>query len=93
VRGGGRGCVVSYTLSAPATVTFRIERALGNGRWRALRGELTDAGGRGANSFRFGARLRGQALAVGRYRLVAVATGAAGIVSPARRVSFRVVRR
>jgi uncharacterized protein YkwD len=92
LRAGGRGSLVSYTLSAPATVTFHIERALDNGRWRALRGELTDAGGLGHNSFRFRARLRGRALAVGRYRLVAVATDVAGNASPARRARFRVVR-
>jgi uncharacterized protein YkwD len=87
---GGRGGVVSYTLSAPATVTFRVQRRAG-GRWRMLRGALADAGGQGANSFRFRARLRGRALAPGRYRLRAVATDADGSASPARRVAFRVV--
>jgi uncharacterized protein YkwD len=91
LRAGGGGSLVSYTLSAPATVTFRVERAGAGGRWRALRGRLTHTSGQGANSFRFRARLQGHALASGRYRLVAVATCAAGTATPARRARFLVV--
>jgi uncharacterized protein YkwD len=92
LRAGGRGSVISYTLSAPATVRFRIERRSG-GRWRTLPGALTDAGDQGANSLRLRARLRGRTFAPGRYRLRAIATDADGSASPARRVSFRVVGR
>jgi uncharacterized protein YkwD len=113
VRAGGRGSI-AYTLSAAATVTFRIERVFagrraGGGhcvaatasnrsaavcsRDRTLAGSLTDAGEQGANAFAFRARLRGQPLAPGRYRLRAVATGGTGSVSPARLAGFLVVRR
>ena len=88
-RGGGR---VTYTLSAPATVTFRIERRLSNGRYRTLAGRLTDEGVEGVNTFAFSGRLKGRALAPGRYRLRAVATDEAGNASSPRRISFRVTR-
>ncbi len=82
--------VVSYTLSAPARVTFRVQRAAGGGRWRTLRGSLVQHGAAGANSLRLRARLNGHALGRGSYRLVAVATGDAGVASVARRAKFRV---
>ena len=91
LRADGGGTRVSYTLSAPATVTFRVQRAAGGGRWRTLRGTITDAGESATNSFRLRPRLRGHALKRGSYRLLAVATDAAGTVSAQRRVRFRVV--
>jgi uncharacterized protein YkwD len=91
LRAGGRGTVVSYTLSAPATVTFRVERRAG-GRYRLLRGSVAVDGTQGDNSFTFRPRLRGRALAPGSYRLRAVATDDAGGASAARRVRLRVVR-
>jgi uncharacterized protein YkwD len=91
LRPGGSG-TLSMTLSSPSTVTLRFERRTGNG-YRTLAGKLSGKGKAGPNRFRFRARLRGHALAAGRYRLNAVATDAAGNASPPRRVSFRVVRR
>jgi uncharacterized protein YkwD len=110
-RAGGRVSIV-YTLAAPATVTFRVQRVRAGrraggrcvaasasnraaalcSRYRPLAGSLTDAGEEGANAFAFRGRLRGRPLAPGRYRLRAVATGAAGSASPARFARFLVVR-
>jgi hypothetical protein len=57
-----------------------------------LQGALTDAGPRGASSFRFRGRLDGRRLARGSYRLVAVAQDAAGNRGRAVRAGMRVVR-
>jgi DNA-binding beta-propeller fold protein YncE len=57
------------------------------------RGSFTRQGGAGANAFKFTGRLRNRKLAVGAYRLVAVAADAAGNKSAARRRAFRIVRR
>ncbi len=72
---------------------FRVERRLRSGKYRTLAGKLTDEGGLGVNSFVWNGRLKGRALAPGRYRLRAVATDEAGIASKPRRISFRIVRR
>lgn len=84
--------VVSFSLSAPATVAFRVERRVG-GRYAAMRGSLSARGRQGGNRFAFRGRLGGRVLAPGRYRLRAVATDGAGQASAMRRVSLRVVRR
>jgi uncharacterized protein YkwD len=92
-RAGGRGTTISYTLSAPATVTFRIQRAAGRtARYSTLTGRLTDRGEQGANALRFRGRLGGRTLRPGRYRLQALATDAAGATSPLARSRFVVVR-
>ena len=57
-----------------------------------LRGSFSRASGAGFNQLRFSGRLRGRALAAGRYRLVAVAVDRRGLRSAARSVSFRIVR-
>ena len=89
----GRGVtVVSFTLSVPARVTFRVQRPSGGGHWRTLRGSLVADGASGDNAVRLRARLGGHALARGSYRLVAVATDDAGRASAPRRARFRVVR-
>lgn len=62
-------------------------------RYVKLAGSLTDAGEQGANTFGFRARLRGRALAPGRYRLRAVATDDAGSASSARFARLQIVRR
>jgi hypothetical protein len=80
----GRRCV------APTRRNRRRPRCT---RYPVLRGSFTHGGRTGANSFRFTGRLAGRRLALGRHRLVAVATDAAGGRSRARRVSFRIVRR
>jgi uncharacterized protein YkwD len=92
LRARGGGTLVSYTLSEPATVTFHVQRAAGRGRWQSLGAGIARAGGRGRNSFRLHARLRGRPLSRGSYRLVAIASDAAGDESPPRRARFRVVR-
>ncbi|HTN23971.1 MAG TPA: CAP domain-containing protein [Solirubrobacteraceae bacterium] len=87
----GRGStVVSYTLSAAADVTFRVQRVAGDGRWRTLRASLVAQGASGENTFRLRARLNGHALGRGSYRLVAVATDDTGAESATRRARFRV---
>jgi uncharacterized protein YkwD len=95
VRAGGRGTTISYTLSAPATVMFRIQRAQGRGaRYRTLAGSFTDRGAQGVNRLHFAARLRDRALGAGRYRLQAVATTrATSTASAIVRRRFVVVRR
>jgi hypothetical protein len=75
MRTGGHGTTISYTLSARATVTFRIQRAQGRGaRYRTMAGRFTDRGAPGVNRLHFAAQLRDKALRPGRYRLQAVAT-------------------
>jgi uncharacterized protein YkwD len=91
LRVGGRG-VVSYTLSAPATVTFRVERQRPGG-YTTLRGALKDAGAQGANTFVFRGRLLGRTLTPGRYRLRALATDDTGNAGPVRRLRFRITGR
>jgi hypothetical protein len=55
-----------------------------------VKGGFTHAGAAGTNTFRFMGRLRGRALRRGKYRLVAVATDAAGNRSAALRRPFRI---
>jgi uncharacterized protein YkwD len=95
LRTGGRGTTISYTLSAPATVTFRVQRARGRGaRYRTMAGQFTHQGAPGANALQFAARLRGRTLRPGRYRLQAVATThATGKASAVVRSRFVIVRR
>jgi hypothetical protein len=62
-------------------------------RYRRLKGSFSRAGSAGLNSFRFTGRLRRRKLRPGRYRLVMVATDAAGNKSKPKRAKFRVVRR
>jgi hypothetical protein len=94
-RAGGRGTTISYTLSAPATVAFRVQRARGRGaRYLPMGGHFTQQGARGANALRFAARLRARTLRPGHYRLQAVATTrATGKASAAVHRRFVVVGR
>lgn len=80
----GRRCVKRNRRNAGRRQCRRYERQ---------RGSFADSGERGTNSFRFTGRLRRHALRPGRYRLVAVATDAAGNRSAPKRTSFRIVRR
>jgi uncharacterized protein YkwD len=89
----GRGTTVSYTLSAPAAVTFRVERSMGNGRYKATSARLTQVGAAGANKLRFTGRVGGRTLRPGRYRLQAVGTDATGASSKIARVRFAIVGR
>lgn len=93
LRAGRGGTTISYTLSAPATVTFRIERASGSRvRYRTMSRRLTHRGVAGANAVRFSGRLGGSSLRPGRYRLQAIAEDAAGRTSGGLRARFFIVR-
>jgi hypothetical protein len=83
-----RGTRISYVLDRPASVRFRVQRRVSRRRWRRVKGSFTDAGAAGANSLRFGGRMRGRRLRPGRYRLLA--TPAGGVTT---RAPFRIVPR
>ena len=83
----GRGTVVRYTLSEPATVKLAIKR-VGGGRALAT---LTRSAAAGANRLRFAGRIGGKALKRGRYAMTLAATDAAGNRSAPQRVRFRVL--
>lgn len=87
------GTTITYRLSAPATVTFRIQRAAGAGRYRTVTGRFSHAGTAGTNRLRFTGTLGGRPLRPGRYRLRAVASNAAGASTRVVHASFVVVRR
>jgi hypothetical protein len=61
-------------------------------RWISLKGRFATTSAAGPASVRFTGRLRRRALRPGRYRLVIRARDAAGNVTRARRVVFRIVR-
>ena len=86
-RQRGRGARVTYRLTAPARVSFRVQRRVGR-RWRTLRGSFAHHGRLGANGFHFSARVRKRALARGRYRLVARPAGGSNVA----RAGFRARR-
>ncbi|HVF77217.1 MAG TPA: CAP domain-containing protein [Solirubrobacteraceae bacterium] len=94
-RAGDGGTTISYTLSAPATVTFRIQRASHSGhstRYRTMTGRLTHSGVAGVNRVRFTGRIGGSLLRPGRYRLQAVATDVDGTSAPVARTRFKISR-
>jgi hypothetical protein len=61
-------------------------------RYVVVRGVVARSLAAGAVSVRFNGRLGGKRVATGRYRLVLVATDAAGNASPARRAAVRILR-
>ena len=84
----GRGTAVRFSLSEPAAVTLGVQRRKAG---RLLpRGVLRRAGAEGRNRVAFAGRIRGRALAPGRYRLTVRARDAAGNLSAPVRVGFRV---
>jgi hypothetical protein len=95
-RGRAGGAAVTFSLSEPARVTFRVERARSGrrerGAWARLRGRLDRAGRAGVNRVRFEGRVGRRVLAAGRYRLVATARDAAGNRSAPARAPFRIER-
>jgi Glycine rich protein len=100
------GTRVSYRLSEAASTRFTVERATrGRRRGRRcvkgrrgrrctryvrVRGSFNYAGAAGVNRLRFRGRMAGRKLRRGRYRLVAVATDAAGNRSRPVRRAFRI---
>ena len=62
-------------------------------RFVLQKGSFSSPAVSGLNRLRFTGRLRNRKLSVARYRLVAVATDAAGNKSSAKRATFRIVRR
>jgi hypothetical protein len=83
-RRSGRRCV------KPAKRNRRARKCT---RYVLQRGSFDVPGALGQTRFRFTGRLRNRKLRAGRYKLVAVATDAAGNASAAKRGSFRIVRR
>ena len=91
----GHSTKVRYMLSAPASVTFTLQRrARSNGRTRfiALRGNFRDSGEAGRNTVRFTGQLGGRRIVRGTYRLVAVARDRIGKASLPKRATLRVVK-
>lgn len=86
------GARVSYRLSEPARVLFRVVR-LRRSRGRhyvPLRGSFSRASRAGRSAVHFTGRLRHRRLAPGRYRLVTVAVDPQGLRSRPRSVAFRI---
>jgi sugar lactone lactonase YvrE len=91
----GRNALVSLRLSEPGRLTLRLEQRRGT-RWKRLL-TLNRSGRAGANTFKYGMRIRRggrkRALSPGRYRIVVRAVDTAGNVSGDVARAFRVVRR
>lgn len=83
-----RSGIVSYVLSDPGEVVFKVQRISGR-RYVTYDTALVQEATAGPNSFRFPQRLRGKRLLAGRFRLTAEATDEAGNRSPAATVTFR----
>ena len=86
---------VSYRLSEPATMRFRVQRCRRvkrKTRCRTLKGGFSHAGKAGTNRFRFTGFLRNRALRPGRYRLVGTPTDLAKNKGKSVRASFRIKR-
>ncbi len=92
-RTSRRGTLVSFHLSERATVTFAVQRARTARRgWRTVRGSFHVIRGRGTRRLRFTGRIGGQALAEGRYRLVARARTHTSRLSGPVRARFQIDR-
>ena len=96
VAGAKRGSRIRYSLSEPASVTLRFQRAVksrssGRRRWVSA-GTLRRAGAAGVNRVRFSGRIGRRALRAGSYRLILSATDAAGNTAKATPRLLRVVR-
>jgi hypothetical protein len=89
----GAGTGVSYVDSEPAMTTFTVQRAVAGPRGTRYVGvgSFAHADVAGANRFRFIGRVRGRALAPGRYRLQAIPHNSGGSGPPAYR-KFEVTR-
>jgi hypothetical protein len=86
-----RATRIRYTLSEPARVTLRVQRAVRGSRTRYRTiGRLTKAGVSGANRTRLRGRLAKRVRVPGRYRVKIVATDAAGNRAAPKTARFRV---
>jgi Ca2+-binding RTX toxin-like protein len=90
----GAGARLSFRLSAPANVTFRVERLRPGRRTgpRVGRSFKLRKLAEGVVRTRFSGRLRGKRLSAGRYRLVAAPAGPGGVRGTASSVRFRILR-
>jgi hypothetical protein len=87
------GAKLSFNSSEPASVRFSVRRkpAGNHGRFKALPGSFAVNAKAGLNQLHFSARLNGKRLKVARYRLLAVATDAAGNRAKALRRTFKII--
>ena len=81
-----------FTLSEPARLTFRIQRASHRQHRYVTLGKFTRSRGQGANSLRFRGRIGKRALTRGHYRVVVAASDTAGNGSIPKVARFRIVR-
>jgi hypothetical protein len=84
-----RGTHFRYTLSEPAQITLKIQRALAGHRYRTI-GTLARSAKQGANSTRFSGRIGKRALGPGSYRAVISAIDAASNRSTPQAARFRI---
>ena len=87
---GDGGTTTTTTDGENASVRFTVQRRR-RGRPR-IAGAFTHHGRAGANAFMFTGRVRKRRLPVGRYTLVASATGRAGKAAARARARFTIVR-
>lgn len=87
----GRTVTLKVRVAAPAVLRLRVERLV-RGRWRLQPGAVERTVRSGSSSVRFSTRLRGRALAKGRYRLVVRARAAGTAASPSGPASRRAFR-
>jgi hypothetical protein len=87
------GARLSFRLSAPADVIFRIERLRPGRRTGSLVGRTFKLRklAEGIVRTRFSGRVRGKELRAGRYRLVATPSGPGGVKGTPSSVHFRIV--
>jgi hypothetical protein len=76
VAGRHAGTTIRYRLSRAARVTLRFDRIVKGHRRRA--GTLELRGRAGANKVRFGGKLKGRRIHLGRYRLTATPASGRG---------------
>ena len=86
------GARVSYRLTEPATVRFKVRRCRGKRCKRALKGGFAHTGRQGFNAIRFSGFLRNKALKRGKYQIVATPTDAARNRGKAVRAKFSIRR-
>jgi hypothetical protein len=85
-----RRTTIRFSLSEPATLTLRFQRAIARRRWVGA-GRLQRSGALGLNRLPFSGRVGRRALRRGRYRVVVTAVDSAGNRSTARTRAFRIV--